>query len=166
MILAAGVGRRLRPYTNQHPKCMLQFGGESLLRRHLAMLASHSTESSTVVTGHLGDQVPTEVARTQSAIPIHLVRNPEYQRGSVLPLLCAASAFRSTSAISIRDADILVDWRVLERIMASPAASCLAVDNRPVNGTEEVKVVVSPAGLVVELGKRVCGSTRVIGESV
>ncbi|MFA5027745.1 MAG: sugar phosphate nucleotidyltransferase, partial [Candidatus Methylomirabilota bacterium] len=35
IILAAGVGRRLSPYTETTPKCLLEVGGISLLRRYL-----------------------------------------------------------------------------------------------------------------------------------
>ena len=35
LIVAAGMGSRLKPYTASLPKCMLQFGGKTLLQRQL-----------------------------------------------------------------------------------------------------------------------------------
>ncbi len=165
VILAAGVGKRLRPFTEQHPKCLLEFGGTSLLRRHLAMLESRKMKSLTIVTGHLEEQVRAEVMREQPKIPVSFVRNAEYEHGSALSLFCAAAAFRGVPAI-IMDADILFDQRVLDRLLDSPTANCLAVDNSVVDTGEEVKVVVSPAGRVLELGKQASETARVLGESV
>ena len=39
MILAAGRGERLRPITNETPKCLVEIRGRSLLERHLRMLS-------------------------------------------------------------------------------------------------------------------------------
>ena len=35
IVLAAGVGWRLKPHTEDTPKCLLEFGGKTLLRRYL-----------------------------------------------------------------------------------------------------------------------------------
>ena len=35
IILAAGEGSRLRPYTNDRPKCLVEVEGESLLNRQI-----------------------------------------------------------------------------------------------------------------------------------
>jgi NDP-sugar pyrophosphorylase family protein len=35
IILAAGVGKRLKTITDQRPKCLIEIGGKTLLARHL-----------------------------------------------------------------------------------------------------------------------------------
>ncbi len=122
-------------------------------------------KSLTIVTGHLEEQVRAEVMREQPKIPVSFVRNAEYERGSALSLLCATSAFRSASSI-LMDADILFHWRLMDRLLTSPAANCLAVDDQLVDTGEEVKVVASPAGRVLELSKQVRDVARIVGESV
>jgi len=56
VILAAGVGRRLRPHTESSAKSMLLFGGKTLMRRHLDILSRLPVEESFVVVGHCADQ--------------------------------------------------------------------------------------------------------------
>jgi choline kinase len=164
VILAAGVGKRLRPFTTEHPKCLLTFGGKSLLRRHVEMLDGAGMKTICVVVGHLADQVEAELKQLTCRTPIELVYNAEYRFGSALSLLQAEAALR-TAAI-IMDADLLFCRTMVDRLVASPAADCLLVDDRLVDSGEEVKVVSRSDGRVYELGKQVRRDGTVIGESV
>jgi choline kinase len=165
VILAAGVGKRLRPFTTEHPKCLLTFGGKSLLRRHLEMLDGAGVKNICVVVGHLADQVEAEVKQLNCRMPIELVHNPRYELGSALSLLQAEAAFLSVPAI-IMDADLLFCRTMLDRLLASATPNCMLVDDRLVDTGEEVKVVSRSDGRVYELGKQVRREGTVIGESV
>lgn len=57
MILAAGRGERLRPITNKTPKALLEIAGESLLERHLRMLAAAGIDAVVINLGWLGEQI-------------------------------------------------------------------------------------------------------------
>ena len=52
VILAAGVGTRLRPFTNKLPKCLVKVAGVPILDNTLAHLASLGTEEIAIVVGH------------------------------------------------------------------------------------------------------------------
>lgn len=58
MILAAGRGDRLRPYTDQHPKPLLSLAGRPLIEYHLQALAAAGFEDVVINQGHLGEQLP------------------------------------------------------------------------------------------------------------
>lgn len=57
MILAAGKGERLRPLTETIPKALVEVRGQSLLERHLALLAASGIETVVVNLGWLGGQI-------------------------------------------------------------------------------------------------------------
>jgi MurNAc alpha-1-phosphate uridylyltransferase len=57
MILAAGRGERLRPLTAHTPKPLVEVGGETLLGRHLARLASAGFEHAVINVSHLAEQI-------------------------------------------------------------------------------------------------------------
>jgi MurNAc alpha-1-phosphate uridylyltransferase len=57
MILAAGRGERLRPLTESTPKPLVEVGGQTLLGRHLARLASAGFRHSVINVSHLGEQI-------------------------------------------------------------------------------------------------------------
>jgi choline kinase len=165
VILAAGVGKRLQPFTDQHPKCLLGFGEKTLLHRHLDLLGASGVEDITVVVGHHAEQVQAEVSRVACPVLVRLVLNPRYEAGSALSLLKDADAFRDAPSL-VMDADILYGKELLERLIRAPSPDCLLVDSELRDSGEEVKVVALEDGRVWELGKNVGGASRVIGESV
>src|SRR5437867_1379719 len=52
IILAAGVGKRIGAATGNRPKCLLEFGGRSLLVRYLDALLAVGVQSAVLVVGH------------------------------------------------------------------------------------------------------------------
>ena len=66
MILAAGRGERLRPFTAHTPKPLVEAGGETLLGRHLARLASAGFAHAVINVSHLAEQI---VARFSNGAP-------------------------------------------------------------------------------------------------
>jgi MurNAc alpha-1-phosphate uridylyltransferase len=57
MILAAGRGERLRPLTERTPKPLVEAGGQTLLGRHLARLASGGFRHAVINVSHLAEQI-------------------------------------------------------------------------------------------------------------
>ena len=58
IILAAGTGSRLRPLTNEIPKCLVETNGKKLIEHQLSVLrANQSIEEIIIVTGYLGEQL-------------------------------------------------------------------------------------------------------------
>ncbi|MFT5482503.1 MAG: MurNAc alpha-1-phosphate uridylyltransferase [Halieaceae bacterium] len=57
MILAAGVGARMRPLTDVTPKPLLQVAGKPLIHYHLEALASAGFEQVVINVSHLGQQI-------------------------------------------------------------------------------------------------------------
>ena len=165
IILAAGVGRRLGPFTERHPKSLLRFGGESLLGRHLRLLGDHGVQEITVVAGHLAGQVEAEIAASPCSAPVRVAINPLYRRGSALSVLAASDVLENSGCV-LMDADLLYEQELLERLLRAESANCLLVDGRLHDSGEEVKVVVRPDGLACELGKSIRGAGMVAGESV
>lgn len=56
-LLAAGLGTRLRPLTDQVPKCLVQIAGKPLLRIWLELLQRHGVGEVLINTHHLSEQV-------------------------------------------------------------------------------------------------------------
>lgn len=165
IILAAGVGERLRPFSEQHPKCLLRFGDKTLLHHHLEYLSASGVEDITIVVGHLADQIKAVVAQAACPVPVQLILNPHYRAGSALSLLSAAGIFTSAASL-IMDADILCGQEMFERLIAAPFPNCILADSKFEDTGEEVKIVVREDGRVWKLGKCVGGEGQVVGESV
>ena len=65
MILAAGRGERLRPFTDELPKSLVEVRGESLLERHLENVQSAGVKTVVINLGWLGDQIVERVGSGQ-----------------------------------------------------------------------------------------------------
>jgi choline kinase len=77
LILAAGRGRRLWPFTAEHPKCLLEVGGMTLLERQLYHLNAAGVDQAVVVCGFGIEKVRAVVQSTQIG-RTKLIYNPFY----------------------------------------------------------------------------------------
>ena len=57
VVLAAGLGSRLRPLTNDVPKCLTEVCGKSILESTLDNLEKNHIEETAITVGYLGDVV-------------------------------------------------------------------------------------------------------------
>ncbi len=77
VLLAAGAGVRLRPLTDGTPKCLLQFGGRSLLDRWLDACAGAGVEEALVNLHHLADVVRSALDSRRGPPTVRTVLEPE-----------------------------------------------------------------------------------------
>jgi NDP-sugar pyrophosphorylase family protein len=78
MVLAAGVGSRLRPLTDSRPKALIELGGVPLLEHVLRRLAKAGVDGVIVNAFHLPDQVERFIARRrQAGLRIEVSREEE-----------------------------------------------------------------------------------------
>ena len=76
MILAAGRGERLRPFTDSVPKALVEVDGESVLERHLHALRRAGFETVVINLGWLGDKIVERVG-SGSQYGLTVIYSPE-----------------------------------------------------------------------------------------
>ncbi len=161
VILAAGVGRRLG---HDKPKILLNFGGRTLLERHLAILAALGVGDVVIGIGH--EALVIEDALTAlGQTDVSTVYNPDYEQGSILTLWRVRSALAAGGPILLMDGDVLYDRRVLEPLVETHHADCLLVDRAYEPGDEPVKVGLVD-GAPADFGKTIDPALDAYGESV
>ena len=77
ILLAAGLGTRLRPLTDTIPKCLVPIGGRPLLSYWIALLERHGFDEVLVNVHHLPEQVQAFVRRVSSGLRITLFEEPD-----------------------------------------------------------------------------------------
>ncbi|MBI2562836.1 MAG: phosphocholine cytidylyltransferase family protein [candidate division NC10 bacterium] len=163
IVLVAGVGWRLKPYTETTPKCLMEIGGKSLLRRYLDAFAALRVDEAILVVGHLKEQIMAEASRGPAEVEVRFVTNEQFTRGNILSLWHARHDFDDD--ILLMDGDVLYPRELLARLIASPDSNAIAVDERFQDTGEEQKVVCED-GWVVEVTKKISGDPRIRGEAV
>lgn len=165
IILCAGVGKRLAPYTEARPKCLFEVHGTTLLERHLAHLRALGVATVTLVTGHLEEMIRAEAARVAPPGLVRVVRNEAYRRGSIVSLLRGLDGVADD--LVFMDADVLYHPDVLGRLVRSAHRSSVLIDTGSTESGEEMMIGVR-GGRARMIARRVshAGPWDVSGESV
>ncbi|MGB6308650.1 MAG: phosphocholine cytidylyltransferase family protein [Steroidobacteraceae bacterium] len=169
IILAAGRGLRLQQADDrQMPKCLLQFGGMSLLERHLRMLKNAGVDEVVLALGYRHERVEAELDRLRWQPRPEIVLNPRFELGSVLTVHTAAEALTRGGDVLLMDADVLYDERIAGALVAGKGpVNRVLIDRDFEAGDEPVKLCVRD-GVPVELRKQLAADLQydTIGESV
>jgi len=164
IILAAGVGSRLfGDDRSQPPKCLIEFDGKSLLRRHVEHLLEVGIDSLALVVGYRPEAVAAEALRHAPDGYVQALFNPMYRGGPVISLWTAREVLRGGDEVLFMDADVLYDPEILRRLLASEHANAFAYDGALDEGEDPVRICLRD-GWPVDFGKRVTGHFDAVGE--
>ena len=161
VMLAAGVGRRLG---HDKPKILLEFGGRTLLERHLAILSALGVRDVVIGIGHEALAIE-RALEALGQTDVSTIYNPDYEHGSILTLWCVREALTAGGPVLLMDGDVLYDRRVLAPLVETHHADCLLVDRAYEPGDEPVKVGVVD-GAPADFGKAIDPALEPYGESV
>ena len=163
VILAAGMAKRLRPLTDEKPKCLLEVGGKTLLQRTVDAMLSTGVAELVVVTGYKADMIRDFIAQHYPNIPVVFLHNADYAHNNNIYSLWMSGQVVRGREVLLMDSDILCDPETVHRV-ASQEGSALAL-NRHELGEEEMKIVVDENNCIMEISKT-CRVEDAIGESV
>jgi len=166
VIVAAGLGSRLKGYTEDSPKCMLKFGDKTLLERQLDVFRECGINDISVVRGYKKEKINYEGLR--------YFENTEYKKNNILnSLFFAEEALNGNVIISY--SDILFEDVVVKRLLESDADISIVVDidwrnyyeGRKDHPLEEAENVIFNANNeVTDIGKIFTEKDDVFGEFI
>jgi choline kinase len=154
IILAAGEGTRLRPYTLDRPKCLVEVDGQSLLNRQLAVLATAEIHPIILIGGYRVDML--------KQIGVKVRVNPRYaETNMVWTLFCAEGDLEGDVLLCY--GDIVYSPLILETLLQSKADIAVAIDldwesywrarnENPLDDAETLKLAVD--GRILEIGQK------------
>lgn len=128
IILAAGQGTRLRPLTDDRPKCMVEVNGRSIIERQLDTMhvCGIREEDITIICGYRSDVLKTRFKDTK----INFIVNDQYDSTNmVCSLMCARSLMAAEEDIIISYGDIIYGEPVLQKILAAEDDMSVIVDD-------------------------------------
>jgi len=163
VILAAGMAKRLRPLTDERPKCLLKVGQRTLLQRTVDAVVGAGIDELVVVTGYRNNMIVDFLKANYPALNVHFIDNPDYAHNNNIFSLWLTRPYTEGKDFLLLDSDILFDPAIILTIVRQEG-SALAL-NRHELGEEEIKVIVDSEGYVKEISK-ICSIQEAIGESV
>jgi choline kinase len=163
VILAAGMAKRLRPLTDERPKCLLKIGQRTLLQRTVDAVVGAGIDELVVVTGYRNNMIVDFLKANYPALNVHFIDNPDYAHNNNIFSLWLTRPYTEGKDFLLLDSDILFDPAIILTIVRQEG-SVLAL-NRHELGEEEIKVIVDSEGYVKEISK-ICSIQEALGESV
>ncbi|MDR0799114.1 MAG: phosphocholine cytidylyltransferase family protein [Dysgonamonadaceae bacterium] len=163
IILAAGMASRLRPLTDNRPKCLLEIGSRSLLQRTIDALIANQINDLVIVTGYLHTQIEDFVASHYPNLPVTWIHNEHYESTNNIYSLWLAHAAVHDTDILLLDSDILFDPQIISELLASPYSNALVFNRHPL-GEEEMKIVTDAHNRITAISKT-CSIEQAAGES-
>lgn len=120
IILAAGMGRRLKKLTEDQPKCMVSVNGVPMIERMLNQLDSYHLNRIILVTGHKGRELKSFVNSMSLHTPVEFIENPIYQTTNNIYSLYLAKDCLLTDDTILLESDLIFEPEVLSRIIHDP----------------------------------------------
>ena len=163
VILAAGMAKRLRPLTDERPKCLLKVGERTLLQRTVDAMLAAGINELVVVTGYRANMIRDFLTEMYPKLTIHFIDNPDYAHNNNIFSLWLTRPYTDGRDFLLMDSDILCDPAIIPTVI-NVGDSALAL-NRHELGEEEMKVVADAEGRITEISKT-CRPEDAAGESV
>lgn len=153
IILAAGVGSRIRPLTDHTHKSLLKIGSKTILQRMVDAILDVGIKEIIIITGYKASQLQNFLEKLYPATLFQFIHNEHYSMtNTAYSLLLAKQAVGDDEFIKF-DADVVFEPSVLKKILNSKT-SALCIDKNIRLASEEVKVITDESMLVLEVGKK------------
>jgi choline kinase len=165
IILAAGVSARLRPLTNDTPKCLLKIGSKTILERTIDNLLAYNLDDIIIVTGYLQDQIKNFIAERYPNLKVTYIYNEKYDSTNNIYSLWMTKDLVLNNDMLMMDSDILFDKRILELLIKSKYSNCLALRSDQKLSEEEIKVRLNSDKSIAEISK-IVDLSYAVGESI
>ena len=142
IILAAGQGNRLKPLTNEKPKCLVEIFGKSLLNWQLDLFSSFQITDISIVKGYLKEKI--------NFPNINHFENNNFQTTNMIEtLFCAKEKICDSTIISY--GDIIYEKTVIEKLLKNDDDISVIVDknwkdywsirfDNPINDLESLSI--------------------------
>jgi choline kinase len=140
VILAGGQGTRLKPITNEKPKCMVEVGSRPILAYQIESLLNLGIDEIIIVVGYKKEKISEYIKTNFPNENITLITNDDFMStGPVDGLKISFDYVRNNDFIYL-NSDVVFDRRILKKVLESEYKSCTAIQQTDWD-EEEVNVI-------------------------
>ena len=165
VILAAGVGSRIKPMTDNCPKCLLKVGDYTILEMMISHIQNCGINEVVFVLGYLQEQIKDYVKTKFPDLDAYFVTNDKYaETNTGFSLMLAKDLIKGATFVKF-DADVVFDEQILKKLIECEYANCLCIDKNINLDAEEIKVIIDDQNRVLKASKTV-NPEDAVGESI
>ena len=129
IILAAGMGKRLKDLTKDNTKCMVKVNGITLIERMLKQIDSHNLNQIVMVVGYEGQKLKDYIASLGVRTPIVFIDNPVYDKTNNIYSLFLAKEWLCKDDTLLLESDLVFEDSVLDIILDDDRKTLALVDH-------------------------------------
>lgn len=128
MILAAGMGKRLKELTKNNTKCMVKVNGVTLIERMLRQLDRLYLSRIVIVVGYEGQKLIDYIGTLHINTPICFINNPVYDKTNNIYSLALAKEYLIREDTLLLESDLIFEDGVLSLLMEDERETLALVD--------------------------------------
>ncbi len=129
VILAAGMGKRLKELTQDNTKCMVKINGVTLIERMLRQIDKHNLSKIVIVVGYEGQKLIDYIATLKNInTPIVYVDNPIYDKTNNIYSLSLAQDYLCEDDTLLFESDLIFEDSIIDLLLNDPRPSLALVD--------------------------------------
>jgi len=128
IILAAGMGTRLKPITDTAPKCLTEIHGKSIIENALEHLEQVGVSETVIVIGYLGFKIKEKLGDTFGKMKLTYVENLRYSKtGTSYSLYLGLKDLVLDGNVLVLEGDVFFEKKILFRLISDVYTSSTAV---------------------------------------
>lgn len=108
IILAAGMGKRLKELTKNNTKCMVKVNGVTLIDRMLHQIENHHLSRIVIVVGYEGQKLIDYITTLDIQTPIIYINNPVYDKTNNIYSLALAKEWLCREDTLLFESDLIL----------------------------------------------------------
>lgn len=128
VILAAGMGKRLKDLTADNTKCMIKVNGVTLIDRMLHQLEVLQLQRIVMVVGYEGEKLTDYINTLGIKTPIVYVNNPIYFKTNNIYSLALAKEYLKEDDTLLLESDLIFEDRILKFLLDDERETLALVD--------------------------------------
>ena len=128
IILAAGMGKRLKELTQNNTKCMVKVNGVTLIDRMLHQIDRQQLSRIVIVVGYEGQKLMDYIGTLDIQTPIVYINNPIYDKTNNIYSLALAKDWLVKDDTLLFESDLIFEDEVLDVLVSDPRDTLALVD--------------------------------------
>ena len=128
VILAAGMGKRLKELTQNSTKCMVKVNGQTLIERMLTQIEKRDFSKIVIVVGYEGQKLIDYISTLNIKKPIVYVENPIYDKTNNIYSLSLAKDYLCEEDTMLFESDLICEDSVIDVLLDDPRDTLALVD--------------------------------------
>ena len=128
VILAAGMGKRLKELTQNNTKCMVKVNGVTLIDRMLHQIEKQNLSRIIIVVGYEGQKLIDYISTLNIQTPIVYIDNPIYNKTNNIYSLALAKEWLCKDDTLLFESDLIFEDAVLDELVKDPRETLALVD--------------------------------------